>query len=300
MAGVGRTPLPIFVGFFIGLFYVAYVQFKNPSLSDFHKITDNISNYALNNQDRDFYKHHILIWLENEKKPVKNFYRSTFKIFEDDKLLNKKITLWFDSNDEIRQISVNGLVIVKYDWFLSWNLIWVVVALAFHLGAYYEVKKKTINIKTYWNMWEYAFGARKPVMKHNRRIYDPNDALDNSWFDDLFVSKDEREMKSKDLYSSWKRFFKLCEIRSLTPEVKEWMNQSSKGVEFLEGFSVYYNVMQSSTDIERILKTTEKAFDFLSQHMDVDREYYEELGKPFKEKFTTEYNNFINEMDKLR
>ncbi len=300
MAGVGRTPLPVFVGFFVSLLFGAYLQFKRPFLSDFATIEGKVLKFETNKNDLRDKNEQLSIWLQNDEQPYINLYPGDYKSFLKGNYQNKDIYIWYDSNREISQMSVEGLTIIKYNWFLYWNLILVIVELAFHLGAYYEAKKKTVNIKTYWNMWEYAFGARKPVMKHNRRIYDPNDALDNSWFDDLFVSKNEKKMKRKNLYSSWKRFFKLCEIRSLTPEVKEWMNQSSKGKEFLEEFSVYYNVMQSSTDIERILKTTEKAFDFLSQHMDVDREYYEEFGKPFKEKFATEYNNFINEMDKLR
>lgn len=301
MAGIGRTPLPVFIGGFFGLLFGVYLQLSKPLLSDFKKISGEVSSYQITDCPNQNSPECLEIWLTTETKPFYNSYPGDYKPFiKEDNYLNKKITLWYNSKREFYQISSNGVLVIKHVRFFYWNLILFAICLLFHFGAYYETKKKTTNIKTYWLMWDYAFYAIKPIMKHNRRTYNPDDVIDLSWPDSLFISKKEKERKIKNKVNSWVLLFKLCNLRSLSPEVCEWLNEFPQGVKFLESFTFYNKLLQSDGSKDKIIKVTDTIFDFLSSHMDTGREYYNDLGKLFKEKFPKEYRNFLIEMNKLR
>lgn len=181
MAGIGRTPLPTFVGGAIGIILYFVWQLKRPFLSNFQTITgEMVKHKTVYNYERK--NEMIKIWLNDTlSEPYINYYN------DPQKAINKKIDniknlkIWFNENREIMQLEANNIKVVDYDWFAFLFLIILAMGLFFHIASYLEAKKKTNNINTYWDMWDYAFGGRVPIMKHNNKPYNPNDVIDLSW-----------------------------------------------------------------------------------------------------------------------
>jgi hypothetical protein len=149
-------------------------------------------------------------------------------------------------------------------------------------------------------MWEYAFGATKPIMKHNYRTYNPNDVLDTSWVESLYTSNQKRKQRLEEYITSWKQFFNITGKHAINDEVRAWMMTMPKGKTFLEGYDLFNIVIKGEGSLDKIIDTTDSIFDFLSTYLDYGREHYNDLGKPFKEKYPEEYAKIMEHLNRLR
>jgi hypothetical protein len=104
MAGVGRSPLPIFVGHFFALLFAAYIQFSQPFLSDLSQVTGKVSYFEITNCPGKYRDECLALWLDAEEKPFYNRYSSSYKPFIKGDYIHKEITLWYDSKREFHQM----------------------------------------------------------------------------------------------------------------------------------------------------------------------------------------------------
>ncbi|WP_209401682.1 hypothetical protein [Pseudozobellia sp. WGM2] len=300
MAGIGRTPIPIFIGSFLTLLFAAYLQLSRPFLSDFHQKKGIVLKYEVDECPSNNRSDCLYVWLKNMDKPFYNPYSSDYKPFLQGDYTNKEITIWTNSKREFFQIVANNLTIIKYVWFFNWNLILIFIFLLFHYGAFMETKNATLNINTYGKMWAYTIGQIEPIMKHNYRKYNPNDVLNTSWFDDLFTTKRKKKEDLENQVTNWKQFFHITGKHGITKEVRTWLMTIKKGKIFLEGYDLFYLIVNGKGSIEKINRTTNEIFEFISIHLDRGREYYEVIGKPFKENFPKEYYKIMDQLNRLR
>lgn len=73
-----------------------------------------------------------------------------------------------------------------------------------------------------------------------------------------------------------------------------------KGETFLEGYDLFNIVIKGEGSMDKIISTTDSIFDFLSTYLDSGREHYNDLGKPFKDKFPEEYSKIMDHLNRLR
>jgi len=172
---VGRTPLPPFIGGAGSIIIYLIMQITNTPLTNFQRLSgrvvkhETVYNYERSNKM-------IQIWLNDTlSQPYVNFYNDPQRRINKHIAQIEQVTIWVNDNREIMQMEANKKLIVDYDWFVPLFLVILAIGLFFHIYAFKETKSKTTNIKTYWNMWEYVFGKKVPIMKYNNKPYNPDD-----------------------------------------------------------------------------------------------------------------------------
>ncbi|HNP17594.1 MAG TPA: hypothetical protein PKL31_04085 [Fulvivirga sp.] len=172
---VGRGPLLPFIGGAGSIVIYIVMQLSNPFLTSFQKIKGDVVKYetVYNNERRN---NMFNLWLNDTiSKPYFNYYNAPQREINQYIAEIKQVTIWVNNSREIMQMESNEKLIVNYNWFASIFLIILAIGLFFHIYAFNETKSKTTNINTYWDMWEYVFGRKVPIMKHNNKPYNPDD-----------------------------------------------------------------------------------------------------------------------------
>ncbi len=174
---VGPSPLAPFIGGVGSIIIYIVMQITRPFLSSFKKVNGVLVKHEIVSEKWKYDFDYLALWLKSEKEPFINQYPRDYEVTLNniDGLIGHEVTLWYDNKREIYQIVSNGITLMDYDWFAPIFLIILAIGLLFHIYAYKETKSKTTNIKTYWNMWEYVFGKKVPIMKYNNKPYNPDD-----------------------------------------------------------------------------------------------------------------------------
>lgn len=170
MAAIGRGPKLPFLSGFLTIFLYLISQLTTPFLSDLKKISGEVVRvepYGYGSEKV------IRIWID---APLTEPYTSRY-IDVVDKYSEElsEVTIWVNTKKEIKQMKAESQMLYEYKWFNPFLLIILTIGVFFHIGAYWETRKKTTNINNYWDMWDYVFGGRKPIMKHNNKLYNPKD-----------------------------------------------------------------------------------------------------------------------------
>lgn len=172
---VGRTPLIPFIGGIGTIIIYLIGQASRPPLSRFEKVSGEVVKYetVYNHERRNKM---FNLWLNDTiSKPYVNYYNAPQREIKKQIAEIKQVTIWVNRNREIMQMEAKEKLIVNYHWFAPIFLIILAIGLFFHIYAFKETKSKTTNINTYWNMWEYVFGKKVPIMKYNNKPYNPDD-----------------------------------------------------------------------------------------------------------------------------
>lgn len=303
MIFLGRTSRFPFLSGFFGIIIYLTGQFSKPFLSDLKNTEGNLSNYSIRPSSSNNGNDILFLWLQGIEKPFTNQYPNEFKttVVRIEDLLNSKVRIWHNSQNDIFQLTNSkGTILMKYTWF-SWLFLLILgPSLFFHLSAYYETKKSTINIKSYWDMWEYIVGTKEPIMKHNYRIHVSRNVEINEWFENLFLSEDKRRVILEDRVTAWRQFFNIVGKHGITKEVRTWLGDMAKGNDFLNRYDLFNKVVKGDGSLGKIDQTTDTIFEFLSTYLDEGRDNYESLGKPFKENFPKEYYKIMDQLNRLR
>ncbi|MCB0497341.1 MAG: hypothetical protein KDC79_14465 [Cyclobacteriaceae bacterium] len=173
---IGATPVTPFLGGFGGIVIYLALQLSQPFLVSFERINGILIKSEILSDRSKYDFNYLALWLKGDNKPFINQYPRDYKnlVVNIDNLMGHDITIWYDNNREIHQLVSNGIAIMDYHWFAPIFLIILAIGLFFHIYAFKETKSKTTNINTYWNMWEYVFGKKVPIMKYNNKPYNLN------------------------------------------------------------------------------------------------------------------------------
>ena len=298
MAVFIRDPSTLFISGFVWLLCLLALQITRPFLSVLNVREDLLVKYEVRQVD----KKSLLIWMGDDEEPFINPYSNKFKILTGniEQYLNKNVTIWYNSNREFLQFKYKEKIILKYNWFNPWLLILYSIALYIHFASYRLTKKDSININSYSAMWKYVFREKKLIMKKNHRTYNPSGALDTSWVESLYTSNKKRKQRLEEYVISWKQFFNITGKHAINTEVRAWMMTMQKGKIFLEGYDFFNIVIKGEGSMDKKISTTDAIFDFLSTYLDSGREHYNDLGKPFKDKFPEEYAKIMEHLNRLR
>ncbi|HNP17592.1 MAG TPA: hypothetical protein PKL31_04075 [Fulvivirga sp.] len=175
MAAISRSPIVPFITGAVAIIMYFYVQFTTPLLSKFQKINGEVVKYETE-FNRERRNNMFNLWLnDTSSKPYFNYYNSPQREINQSIAEIKQVTIWVNNGREIMQMETDEKLIFKYNWFAPIFLIILAIGLFFHIYTFKETKSKTTNINTYWDMWEYVFGRKVPIMKHNNKPYNPDD-----------------------------------------------------------------------------------------------------------------------------
>ncbi|SHJ05347.1 hypothetical protein SAMN04488513_102691 [Pseudozobellia thermophila] len=298
------SPRILFIkGAFLLLLLLVYQLFKKPFLSDFDISSGELKKYEMKRSRGMENKRILYLWLNDTiSQPFTTEYKEPQKNINTNIGFIEKygLTIWHDKRREIKQLQSNKTLIVDYDWFWWPSLLFYLYSLAIHFGMFLLVKKDSININSYADMWSYTIGEREIIEKHNYRKYERGGILPFMLYNPMFRSKKNRESIYEAEITFWRQFFNICNARAMKPAVREWMEQTPKGRAFLQGYDFYEKLIRSEIPPWKLTRTTDSIFEFISLRLDFGREHYEDFGRLFREEFPREYFKMLKELDKIR
>ncbi|MRX62934.1 hypothetical protein [Maribacter luteus] len=285
------------------LLLLLITQLQREFLSDFQ-----VSNGKLAKHEIQVYRgmedeRVLYLWLNDtlSKPYFSKFKQPQRKINRNISFIKKYgVTIWHNDKREIKQLKSNKTIIVDYDWFWWPSLLFYLAPSWLHFGIFLIVKKESININSYTDMWNYTMGNHDIILISSRKKYRSGGLLPFLLFSPMFRSTKNRKSIFDSLIISWRQFFNICNVHAMNPEVRRWMNQQTKGKEFIDGFDFYRNLIKTELPSYKLVETTESIFKFISLRIDSGREHYEDFGKLFRQEFPNEYYKMLEQLNKLR